>query len=121
MEQYRDESCIDRRDKVFALRGIASNGARLLPDYNETAADVYFRVLSLLPTERVLPEMSGYRWPHQAASQLLSLMQLTKQDLLSSLVSCTDDRLYAVFEYVGTIAAVQDALQQKQGLPPANP
>ncbi|KAJ9503196.1 hypothetical protein H2202_001350 [Exophiala xenobiotica] len=114
MEQFRDARCIDPRDKVFALRSIANDGVRLLANYNDRAADVYFRVLSMLPTERVLPEVSGYRWPHRSASQLQSLMQLTKEDLLSSLVRSTDDRLYTVFEYAGVIATVLEALQEEQ-------
>ena len=32
MEEFRDARCIDPRDKVFALRGIAEDGYHLLPD-----------------------------------------------------------------------------------------
>jgi hypothetical protein len=55
MEQFRDARCVNPRDKVFALRGIANDGFRLLPNYTESVADVFFRVLSMLPTERFCP------------------------------------------------------------------
>lgn len=109
MARFNRARCVDQRDKVFALRSIAKDGQRLKVDYNESAVDVYFRVLSLLPTQRVLPDVWGYRWPDQAASQLLELMQITRQELLSCLVDNPDDRLYAVLEYKGKIAIAQES------------
>ena len=123
MEQFQSARCIDSRDKAFALCGLARDGHDLLPSYIESTADIYFRILSMLPTEGVRPPLSGYRWPHQAASRLQNCLQLTKRDLLSSLecnqsyqdrrsIRGKDDRLYTVFEYTGII--VQEALRGKR-------
>ena len=117
MEQFQDARCIDRRDTAFSLLGVAKDGDRLLPRYDESVADVYFRVLSMLPTKRVLPKMSGYRWPHQAASRFLSLMQITRRDVFKSLAANKNDRLYTVLEYTGHIATVQES----QGMQPPHP
>lgn len=117
MERFENAGCVDVRDRAFALRSIAHDGHLLTPDYNESAADIYFRILSMLPTQRVLPNMWGYRWPDQAASLLLNLLNITGQELLSGLNDKPDDRLYAVFEYRGTIANVQDSWPKDQPPP----
>jgi hypothetical protein len=107
-------SCIDQCDRAFALHGIARDGGDLVPSYNKSAADVFFRLLSVLPTEDVLPATVGHRWPHQAGMQLLYGMQLMKEDLLNllahakdhhdeELVCGKDDRLYATFEFEGFV------------------
>jgi hypothetical protein len=120
MERYKHARCIDPRDKVFALCGIANDGNQISPHYDESLANVYFRVLSMLPTERVLPSMSGYRWPHDAACRLQDCMQLTSEDVLGSLVSRTSDRLVSVFEYTGVISAVQKPSRKNHGPDPTN-
>lgn len=113
MERFPNARCINPRDKVFALRGIAADGDQVLPRYDEPVAEVYFRILSKMPTERALPRITGYRWPHEMGSRLLSSMQLTKQDLLNSLVDRRIDRLYATFEYIGHISKVQRPLRKR--------
>ena len=70
MLDFQQSRCVDSRDKAYALRALAADGSLLTPDYAKLSADVYFGVLSLLPTEKVLPEMRGYRWPHEGVSQL---------------------------------------------------
>ncbi|KIW18446.1 hypothetical protein PV08_02734 [Exophiala spinifera] len=115
MERFQNARCFEPHDRAFALRSIAENGDRLSPRYDESESDLYFRVLSTLPTERVFPTIPGYRWPHEAASRLQSCMPLKKQDLLKSLKDGPDDRLYTVFEYIGVILTVQDSVQNTQG------
>ena len=114
MERFQNTRCFDPHDKVFALRSIADDGDRLSPHYDESVADLYFRVLSMLPTERVLPRVLGYRWPHQAANRLQKCMQLKRQDVLKSFKGGPNDRFYTVFEYMGLISTVQDSFQNTQ-------
>jgi hypothetical protein len=121
MERFRNARCINPRDKVFALRGIAADGDRLSPRYDEPVGEAYFRFLSTLPTERVMPKMTGYRWPHEAADRLQSSMQLKKQDIFNSLVDCTIDRLYATFEYIGYISKVHRSLHKRKEADSADP
>jgi hypothetical protein len=115
MEQFQDADCIDRCDRAFALRSIAEDGHRLSPHYDESVADLYLRVLSMLPTERVLPQVMGYRWPHEAASRLAKLLPMTKHEVLKSLETRKDDRLRTVFEYTGVISRV-GKLEESQRL-----
>ncbi|OQU95015.1 Ankyrin repeat-containing protein [Cladophialophora immunda] len=109
MDVFQDARCTDPRDRAFALRGLAADGGLLSPNYGDSVGDLYFRLLSMLPTERVLPVMCGYRWPHQAAHRLSKYMRIMKQDIFSSLTSTSTDRLFAVFEYIASIAKVSGA------------
>lgn len=77
MKSFQHSQCVDPHDKAFALRGIASDGQQLAIKYNESVCDLYFRILSNLPTESVLPVMTEYRWPHKAAKELMMSMELT--------------------------------------------
>lgn len=61
MGKFKHSRCVDPLDKAFALRGIASDGSQLVPRYDETFGDLFFRILSMLPTERILPPMAGCR------------------------------------------------------------
>jgi hypothetical protein len=112
MERFRDSRCVDPRDKVFSLRGISKDGEQVRPRYNESYTELFFRLLSILPTERVLPAISGYRWPHKSASRLQMLMEIEKEDLLQSLRGSPDDQLYTAFEQLGVISEVRETISQ---------
>ncbi|KIY02698.1 uncharacterized protein Z520_01163 [Fonsecaea multimorphosa CBS 102226] len=111
MDLFQDARCAEQLDRVFALRSLAVDLQWLSPDYRETVSNLYFQLLSRLPTERVVPEMYGYRWPHEAASRLLRCMQMTKDNILNSLKGTSTDRLFVVFEYVGSVAKVSTVSQ----------
>ena len=113
MEIFQHSRCADPRDKAFALRGIARDGQQLAVKYDESFGDLYFRILSILPTEWIFPVMTGYRWPHQAAKALFMSMGLTELDLLSSLSDNSDDCFFTVFEYVGTVVKVENCSQDR--------
>lgn len=115
MERFKESRCIDLRDRAFALRGIAKDKHRLSPNYDESPASVYFRILSAFTTERVYPERIGYRWPHHSATRLLKCMPITRKDALSSLRGIPNDRLYTVFECIGTVTAVAVRFQDMPG------
>jgi len=61
MKTFHHSRCVDPRDKAFALRGIARDGQQLAVKYDESFGDLYFRILSTLPTEWVFSVMAGYR------------------------------------------------------------
>jgi ankyrin repeat protein len=111
MGMFRDARCTEPLDRAFALRGLAADGERLSPNYRDSVCDLFFRVLSMLPTEGVQPVMFGYRWQHRAAIRLSKYLAITRENLLSSLTSASTDRLFAVFEYVGSVTKVSAARQ----------
>lgn len=103
MHRFHTSRCSVLQDRAYALRSIASNGHRLMPDYSESKGDFHFRLLSTLPLERVLPESYGYRWPHHNAAVTRDLFDAKKDVLLDSLKDDKDDRLYVALEYIGRI------------------
>lgn len=115
MERFRNSRCTDIRDRAFALRGLAVDGNRVIPHYDESVVDLFFRLLSTSLTQRVLPKMTGYRWPHESAVKLRTLLELPKQDLLRSLAGRAEDRLFSVFEYVGRIGRISEPSAEGQG------
>lgn len=115
MKRFVTARCSVLQDRAYALRSIASNGHRLVPDYSESMGDLYFRLLSMLPTERVLPESCGYRWPHRDGALTGGLIQASKHGLLNSLRDHKDDRLYIALEYTSRVVKVVQRLQQRPG------
>ncbi|KAH8769027.1 heterokaryon incompatibility protein-domain-containing protein [Diaporthe sp. PMI_573] len=47
MLAYRRNKCFDPRDRAYALRGLAANGADLPVDYNATVEEMFFRILRI--------------------------------------------------------------------------
>lgn len=111
MDRFRFARCSVVQDRAYALRSIASDGNRLVPNYSESIGDFYFRLLSILPTEQVLPKLRGYRWPHGDVARMRDLIEIKRQDILSSLTDHKDDRIYVVLEYIGRVEEVQQKLK----------
>lgn len=47
MLAYRRNKCYDPRDRAYALRGLAANGADLPVDYTVTVEELFFRILQI--------------------------------------------------------------------------
>ena len=115
MEDFQRARCMDSRDKVYALLSLSSDGKPVSPDYSISAADLFFRLLSLNPPLFNAPLCGNRsdnvsargREPWEVSSRIRACVDLEESDLLASCRSVNKDRLYTWLEYVGTVASVQ--------------
>jgi hypothetical protein len=70
IEIFRDWQCLDVRDKVFALVGMASSTANIVPDYAMSPREVYFAVMDAV---------EGHK--DQFANMLSQILGLTGRDV----------------------------------------
>lgn len=117
MERFHSARCSVSQDRAYALRSIASDGWRLAPNYSEPLGTFYFRLLSMLPTERVLPRLQGYRWPHKAGARIGALISIDRHVLLKSLENDDNDKLYVVLEYIGRVSRAEPRTIEEASYP----
>lgn len=54
LQQYNKQSCLDVRDRIYALLSLADNGHDIVPDYTLNRLDLFFQLKDLVKNHRCL-------------------------------------------------------------------
>ena len=81
LEIFGNNNCVDPRDKVFALLGLAQNGAHFQGSYADDKLSVFHQALAYLGTECTPPD-DVLSKQLSLASVLVAALNLTAKDLL---------------------------------------
>jgi Heterokaryon incompatibility protein (HET) len=123
METFQRARCVDPRDKVYALLGLSSDGKHVIPDYSISAADLFFRLLSLHPPlfHKLLCDDPSQEEiylhnqnPWQVADRIRRCIGLEERDLVTSCRIANKDQPHLWLTYSETVTSVQNPLMDKE-------
>jgi Heterokaryon incompatibility protein (HET) len=128
MERFQRARCVDPRDKVYALLSLSSDGKHVAADYSISAADLFFRLLSLHPplSPKLLcgdpnpTDMFSYdEFPWRTAHRIRRCLGLDEAELVKSCRIANNDQPHLWLRYCETVISVQHRLldQQRTNLP----
>ena len=128
METFQHSRCVDPRDKVYALLSLSSDGKHVAADYSISAADLFFRLLSLHPP--LFPKLLcddpsqneiylHNQNPWQVAGRIRRCIGLEERDLVTSCRIANKDQPYLWLTHSTTVVSVKNSFvdQEHANLP----
>ena len=107
-ELFRRHNCTDPRDRLYGLRGIASNGEFLSVDYNHSTPHIFFEALGFnIPkidrTDRCL--IRGEKGKLEYAMTLCSSIPMAEVDILTMLQDTKGHSMLEWLTYKGEVSS----------------
>ena len=122
LHSFKDLQCLDARDKVFGLRGLASDGAHLKVDYGKPVTFTFLQALSMnQPTIQRLT-YSAFAHPGdnlKNALEMCSWMPLTITDILSTFPLARDRSVKDWVVYIGEVVFCDERPMRKSTRKPS--
>lgn len=113
IQMFRHSRCMDARDKLYGLRGIAVDGDALRINYTQSVVGAFFDVLSLTRPSIGFSQDSSQELEERAAPSgvfehshaLQRCIQMEACDVADACHDMEHDRLLGCLTYAGTVAA----------------
>lgn len=101
---FKHSRCKDPRDKLYGLRGIASNGSLLQVDYSKSPVQVFFEALSLNKPHYL--SWNKFSSALTDGIELCYCFPMFRSDILCMMQNPTVNKLYEWLTFDGTVTRI---------------